>query len=135
MKLSFLKSLIILSLYIVSTTLQGQSSKSHSANDVYKSAERDSLQLWFYDRATVMGVEGKKRDEFYNIILYHTFKMTRLENRDKGFTSQEIRVRFEKLLQKQHSEVKEILDSKQYNYYLDTYDRLLKGVYERKGWK
>lgn len=102
---------------------------------IFKSTERDSLQLWFYDRATIMGLKDEKREEFYNIILYHTYKMTRLENKDKGYTPEEIRSKFEALIQKQHAEIKAILDDKQYPYYLDTYDKLLKGVYKRKGWE
>lgn len=102
---------------------------------IFKSTERDSMQIWFYNRATVMGLKGEERDEFYNIILYHTFKMTHLEKKDKGYTPQQVRSKFEELLQKQHTEIKAILDEKQYSYYIDTYDRLLKGVYERKDWK
>ncbi len=130
---AFIIFLVILSSPIYSQEDNGQEKSKRV--DIFKSTERDSLQLWFYDRATIMGVTGEKRKEFYNIILYHTYKMTALEKKEKGYTPKEIRSKFEELLQKQHSEVKPILDDKQYGYYLDTYKKLLKGVYERKGWK
>ncbi len=101
---------------------------------LFSSSERDSLQLWFYDRATVMGLKDEKRDEFYNIVLYHTFKMKSLEKKEKGYSSIEIRAKFEELLKKQNNEIKTILDEKQYAYYLDTYNKLLKSVYQKKGW-
>ncbi len=114
--------------------------KDNNANvnpesSLFTSNERDSLQVWFYDRATVMGLRDDVRDEFYNIILYHTYKMRNLEKKDKGYTSEEIRTKFDDLLQKQHKEIKAILDDKEYTYYLNTYEKLLKGVFERKGWK
>ena len=103
--------------------------------DIFSSAERDSLQLWFYDRATVMGLKDEKRDEFYNIVLYHSYKMRALEKKDKGYTPEDIRKKFEELLAKQHKEVGALLNEKQYTYYLDTYDKILKDIYDRKGWK
>ncbi|MCW5515685.1 hypothetical protein [Muriicola sp. Z0-33] len=120
----------------LSNSIYSQTSQDNKKPvDIFKSTERDSLQIWFYNRATVMGLKGEERDEFYNIILYHTFKMTSLEKKDKGYTPIQVRSKFEELLQKQHSEIKAILDEKQYSYYLDTYNKLLKGVYERKAWK
>lgn len=108
---------------------------NHKPDEIFRSTERDSMQIWFYNRATTMGLEGDERDEFYNIILYHTYKMKRLENKEKGYTPRQVRAKFEELLQIQHAEIKAILDEKQYVYYLGTYENLLKGVYERKGWQ
>ncbi|TMM57076.1 hypothetical protein FEE95_11335 [Maribacter algarum] len=105
------------------------------SENLFISKEKDSMQIWFYNRATAMGLKGEDREEYYNIILYHTFKMTRLEKKDKGYTPEEVRSKFDALVQKQHAEIKAILDEKQYAVYLDTYDKILKGVYERKGWK
>ncbi len=123
---------------LLSIEAYGQNDSSTSAKaktSLFTSQERDSLQLWFYDRATVMRVENEKREEFYNIILYHSFKMRGLEKKEKGYSPKQIQEKFEKLLMKQHNEVKAILDEKQYAYYLDTYDKLLQDVYDRKGWK
>lgn len=111
-----------------------QSQEKEHEKYLFTATERDSLQLWFYDRATVMHLKDDVRDEFYNIVLYHTFKMKALEKKEKGYSPKEIRTKFEELMTKQNIEVKAILDEKQYTYYLDTYEKLLKGVYERKGW-
>ncbi len=102
--------------------------------ELFSNVERDSLQMWFYDRATVMGLKDDKREEFYNIVLYHTYKMRALEKKEKGYTPEEIRSKFEALITKQNTEVKAILDEKQYRYYLETYDKLLEDVYKRKDW-
>ncbi|TAI47330.1 hypothetical protein [Flagellimonas allohymeniacidonis] len=121
-------------LFSLSATCQKQI-KNDKTNDVFNGSERDSLQLWFYDRSTVMGLNEDKRNEFYNTVLYHTYKMKALEKKEKGYTSDQIRQKFNELLLKQHKEVKTILDEKQYAYYLDTYDKLLRDIYDRKGWK
>ena len=123
---------LLLALFVSSFAL---AQTKDATPDIFNSTERDSLQLWFYDRATVMGLKDEKRDEFYNIVLYHSYKMRALEKKDKGYTPEEVRKKFEKLLAKQHKEVGALLNEKQYTYYLDTYDKILKDIYDRKGWK
>ena len=121
-------------LFFFSVLLGAQQNGSNKESTIFTSQERDSLQLCFYDRATVMGVEGEKRDEFYNIVLYHTFKIKNLGKKEKGLTDDEIKVKFEALLKKQNQEVRQLLSDKQYNYYLETFGKILDSVYSRKGW-
>lgn len=102
--------------------------------NLFSQQERDSIQLWFYDRAIVMGLQGDLRDEFYNIIINHTQRMRNLSSKEKGYTPEEVRNKFEELLKKQNTEIKAILDDKQYAYYLETYDKLLKSIYKRADW-
>ncbi len=116
---------------------QTQTTKDDETNKVwiFTDKERDSMQIWFYNRATAMGLSDEIREEYYNIILYHSFKMARLDDKDKGFTPTEIRTKFDALLAKQHSEVKAILNEEQFGLYLKKYDLLLKSVFERNGWE
>ncbi len=104
-------------------------------NYVFTDQERDSLQLWFYDRATVMGLKDEKRDEFYSIVLDYLGKARALLNKETGDAPKVVQEKFEQLLTEQHEQVKAILDEEQYNYYLDTYSKLVKSFYERKGWE
>ncbi|WP_411029705.1 hypothetical protein [Spongiimicrobium sp. 3-5] len=115
---------------------QTQTTKDEETNKVwlFTDKERDSMQIWFYNRATAMGLSDDIREEYYNIILYHSFKMARLDDKDRDFTPTEIRTRFDTLLAKQHSEVKAILNEEQFGLYLKKYDLLLKSVFERNGW-
>ncbi|WP_350286135.1 hypothetical protein [uncultured Croceitalea sp.] len=127
-------SFLLLTLFTLSS-LHSQETAQKNETDLFTTTERDSLQLWFYDRATVMGLKDNQRDEFYNIVLYHTFKMKALEKKEKGYSPEEIRTKFEALLKKQNTEVRAMLTEKQYAYYLETYDKMLKDVYKRKNWK
>lgn len=120
----------------VSAQEDDSSSSSMNANKyIFTDQERDSLQLWFYDRATVMGLEDEKRDEFYNIVLNYAGKARALRKKELEYSSGQEQEKFEQLLKKQHEEVRAILDDKQYTYYLDTYNKLLKSVYKRNGWE
>ena len=94
----------------------------------------NSLQFWFYDRATVMGLQGDKRDEFYNIVIYHTFKMKNLNKPEKGFSDDEVRTKVQELLRKQHQEVRAMLNDKQYTYYVETMTKIMDEVFARRGW-
>ena len=100
--------IFIIALVVFSTSsvlAQDQAQKETLYQDIFTSQERDSLQVWFYDRATVMGLEGDKRDEFYNIVVYHTFKMKNLNKPEKKLSSEEIRNKVKKLWEKQNLEI------------------------------
>ncbi len=129
---------MIISLFFIPLlSLQGQTKAVSQEDKVWSftAKERDSMQIWFYNRATAMGLEGEKREEYYNIILYHTYKMARLDDKDKGYTPLEVRTKFDILIEKQHSEIKSILTPKQYTLYREKYDLILKSVFQRNGWE
>jgi hypothetical protein len=121
----------LLSIGVVDVQAQSND-KPHS--QVFTPQETDSLQLWFYDRATVMGLKGQKRDEFYNLILNHSYRMKKLVKLEEELTKDEMRARFEALLAEQNQEIRQLLDEKQYSYYLETYNKMLDSVYHRKEW-
>ncbi len=127
--------LILCILTSLTTFSQKKSEKSKmGTSDVFTSKERDSMQVWFYNRATAMGLNDESREEYYNIILYYTYKMRRLGMKEEALSEEEIRLGFNSLLKKQHSEIKAILTDDQYNQYLKKYDIIVKGVYKRNGW-
>ena len=114
---------------------ENKTEKERIYQDIFTGEERDSLQVWFYDRATVMGLQGDKRDEFYNIVVYHTFKMKNLNKPERGLSNEEIKTKVQELLQKQHREIKPLLDEKQYTYYLQTMTKIMDEVFVRRGWE
>lgn len=102
---------------------------------IFTAKERDSLQIWFYNRATTMGLSDNLRDEFYNIILFYSNKMSRLDDKDKDYSEEQRRKKFEELLARQHDDIKAILTEDQYQMYLKTYEKILDEVYERNQWE
>ena len=114
---------------------ESSASSAKTKNYIFTDQERDSLQLWFYDRATVMGLNEAKRDEFYGIVLNYLGKARTLQNKKQGYSHEKEQENFEQLLKMQHEEVKAILDEKQYAYYLETYNKILRRYYKRKGWE
>jgi hypothetical protein len=109
--------------------------ESKQANPVFTAEERDSLQLWFYDRATAMGLQGEKRDSFYNIILYNSSRIRKLVKREEDMNQDELVSKFEALMDEQNNEIRPLLNEKQYEYYLETYSKMLDSVYRRRGWQ
>ena len=131
LRLAFICMVFMLSFGICA---QNKEIKDVERQDLFTSKERDSLQFWFYDRATVMGLQGDKRDEFYNIVIYHTFKMKNLNKPEKGFSDDEVRTKVQELLRKQHQEVRAMLNDKQYTYYVETMTKIMDEVFARRGW-
>ena len=132
-----LKTALGILICVVSFNMHAQEMETTETKpkEVFTSQERDSLQFWFYDRATVMGVKGEQREEFYNIVLYHSYKMKNLAKPSKGYTSQELKVKVEEVLEKQHAEVRALLDEEQYRYYLNTMNKIMAEVFKRRGWE
>ena len=116
--------------------LSAVAQQENSSFDAYlfTREERDSLQFWFYDRATVMGLKDEKRDAFYNLVLYHSYRLKKLRKWESDLSQDELIRRFETIIQEQNEQIHLLLDEKQYKYYLDTYDKILDSVYSRKGW-
>ncbi len=131
------QNLCLLLFLLASAHIFAQTTSEESTKDelgVFSPRERDSMQIWFYNRATAMGLNDETRDEYYNIILYHTYKMKRLGKKDEKLSTEEMRSGFDTMLKKQHSEVKAILNEDQYDQYLKKYELIIKSVYERNGW-
>ena len=126
---------LFLTLSFFYSFLNAQEDKeSKQPRQVFTSEERDSLQLWFYDRATAMGIKGEKRDSFYNIILYNSSRVKKLLKRQDELAQDALVSKFEALLDEQNSEVRQLLDERQYQYYLETYSKMMDSVYRRRGW-
>lgn len=81
-----------------------------------------------------MGLKDDLRDKYYNIILYHVYKMRRLDDKDKGYSAEKIKSELRRLRNNQDEEVKAILTEEQYERYTKKFDEIIKGVYERNGW-
>lgn len=107
--------------------------KENAANKVqiYTSTERDNLQMWFHERVATMELTEKQEEQYFSIVLYYIVKMSRLNNKDKGLTDEEVLIGIDGYLAKTNKEVQPILSKEQYQIHLGSFETLLKSVSNR----
>ncbi len=133
LKLLFLITGIILSnsLFAQNTLTNKQKERAENKVQIYTSEERDNLQMWFHDRVATMGITEKQEEQYFSVVLYYIVKMARLDDKDMELSEDEILTGLDTYTNKIHEEVKPILNEKQYEIHLESFDTLIKSVKNR----
>lgn len=107
--------------------------KENAANKVqiFTSTERDNQQIWFYERVSKMELSEETEKEYFSAVLYYVFKMSHLDDKDKGRNKEELLKGIDDYMLKLNTEVEPILTKKQYQIHIESFDTLLKSVYNR----
>ena len=95
---------------------------------LFTSAEKDNIQMWFYERVNEMSLTEATSEQYYNIILYYSVKMGRLNNPKKAYTKKEVNTRFHSYVFKINDEVKQILTEAQYEEHLKNYGEIVRNI-------
>ena len=131
-----LRLLLIAILFVGSTsfaTAQEYTKKNRKVT-IFTSEEKDNLQIWFNKEVDDrMGLNQEERDEYASILTYYVVKMGRLDDKDKDFTKEELKIEVEKLLAKQDAELKLALSAEQYVVHQQIYGELIRVIYNRWG--
>ncbi len=135
--LKLLLTILFLSLYVTSYGQKSQKQIDREKNnvDIFTSDERANLQLHFYDKTKEMDLSEALEEEYYRLILHYVYDMARLDDKDKDFTNDEIKVEFEKLVTKMNSKIQKILTEDLYQKHLSNFNDLLESIYRRNGWE
>jgi len=133
----FLITAFILIFYFSGQVAQAQvvdpTIKQYEKNkiQIFTMEERDNLYDWFEKRIDEMHLSDKLKEEYYSIILYYNVKMSRLDDKDKNYTKNEVLKKLDEYIARQDAEVKEILTKEQYKLHKENYDRLLMSIRKR----
>ena len=109
-------------------------SKKDRKVTIFTSEEKDNLQMWFNKEVDErMNLTPEEKDEYNSILTYYIVKMGRLDDKDKDFTKEELKIEVEKLLAKQDAELKLALSARQYAVHQEIYGELMSAAYKRWG--
>ncbi|WP_299439307.1 hypothetical protein [uncultured Aquimarina sp.] len=103
--------------------------------DLFSTDDVELQTLWYEDRMDKMKLSGKLRQDYKKIVVYHAYKMECLGNPEVQLSDEQIRREFPKQIRKLHNDVKSILNPKQFEIHKNSWDAILKGIYQRKNWK
>jgi hypothetical protein len=100
---------------------------------IFTPEEKDNLQQWFKEEVEKMKLTKEEEDEYDSILTYYMVKIARLDDKDKDFTKEELKIEAEKLLAKQDAELKLTLTAEQYAIHKEIFGEFIRAVYTRWG--
>lgn len=101
---------------------------------VYTVEERARMGSWLYDRVNEMGLSDDVREEYDAIVFSKIYDMTRLNDKDKNYSNEEIQNKFDEIVDKMNMEVKAILTTEQYINHLENFAEIERSVYKKFDW-
>ncbi len=135
--LKLLFTILFLSLYVNSYGQKSQKQIDLEKNKVqiFSDEERANLQLHFYDKTQEMNLSEDVEEDYYRLLLHYVYDMQRLNDKDKDFTSDEVKLRLEKIVTKMNVKIKPVLTEEHYQTHLNNFNDILKSIYRRNGWE
>ncbi len=111
---------------------QKQKEREQNKVNIHTSKENDNLQRFYAEEVDKMGLSDEKREEYYNILLSHTYDMSRLDDKDKDYTETEITEKFNAVIDKMNIKMKELLTPEQYVMHLETFSKIIYSVNRKR---
>jgi archaellin len=135
--LKLLLTILFLSLYVNSygQIAQKQIDLEKNKVQIFSDVERANLQLHFYDKTQEMNLSEAVEEEYYRILLHYVYDIQRLNDKDKDFTNDEVKVELEKLVTKMNTKIQPVLSEAHYQTHLNNFNDILKSIYTRHGWE
>ena len=103
--------------------INAQSEKDQGKEDykvrLFSDAEFANLHVWFYNEVQKMNLSENADDEYSSILSMHVFRMSRLNDKDKGYSKEEIILRFNQIFDKLNEDIKPVLNKDQFAQHLE----------------
>jgi hypothetical protein len=112
---------------------QKQQEYEENKVEIFSVKERDNVQLWSQEEVSKMGLSEEERSKYSNTILHYLSKMRRLDDKDMGYSKEEMIKEMDELVVKQNAELKEWLTEEQYKMHLEIYDEMILMIKNRIG--
>lgn len=115
-----IKSLLvaILVLTVVGVNAQSLSLKEQARENneiaLFTDEEINDIQNWFYQEVQDMDLDEETLAQYESNLLVYTSRMMRLDDKDKGYSKDEILIEFELLLTELNHKMKSILPEGQF---------------------
>ena len=135
-----IKKIILLLLFLSTTFMfsqertQKQLEREQNKFDIFTPEENAELQ-YFYDAIiNKMKLSEEEEELYYTILTFYTFDMARLDDKDKDFTKEEIRIKFNDLVNKMNTKIKVSFTVEQYIIHLEGFSEVIRLVSQRNNW-
>ena len=110
-----------------------QQNKKDVKVQIFTHEERDNLQLWYNEELKRMGLSEEKESQYNSILFYYIAKITRLDDKDQDLSKEEFKAQLNAYLNKQDTDLREILTPDQFEIHREIYGEFLRSAYRRWG--
>jgi len=131
----------IITAMVFMIAINGFSQKSQKQIDreknkvkLFSDEENANLQLYFYYKTKEMNLSEKVEAEYYTLLLHYVYYMDRIDDKDKDFTKDEMKVELEKIVATMNSKIKDVLSEEKYIMHKKNFDVILESVYRKHDW-
>ncbi len=125
-------SFILLWMFCTSSYIQAQESNSDKV-EIFSSEEKDNLQIWFHEEVKKMNLSEEEMSQYTSVITYYIAKISRLDDKDKGFSKERFTKELNTLLDKQNKDLEDLLTPEQLQIHHEIYSEFLRSAYKRWG--
>ncbi len=116
-------------------SVKEQRRQAAKVDTVYTLEERSNMGVWLNQRVNEMSLTDEVREEYDAIVFSRIFEMSRLNDKDKHYTDQEIQDKFDEVVDNMNADVKKILTTEQYINHLENFAEIERSVYKKFDWK
>jgi hypothetical protein len=82
-----------------------------------------------------MGLSDEIRDQYDTIVFSYIYQMSRLNDKDKDYSIEEIHVKFYSIVDNMNAELKQLLTTEQYINHLENFNQIVRSIYHKYGWE
>ncbi|MEC3906793.1 hypothetical protein VOI54_07165 [Tamlana sp. 2201CG12-4] len=109
-------TLLLVALNVSAQTLsKKQQERENNEVTLLTQAEKEEIQLWFYQEVQDMNMDEETLAAYESNLLVYTSRMMRLDDKDLGYTQDEIVSKFDDLIKELNKKMEDILPEEQYN--------------------
>lgn len=113
------------------TLKEKEQERQNNKVKLFSDAEFANLNLWFIEEVQKMNMSEKVEMEYSSILNMRLNKMSRLDDKDKGFSKEEMITKFNEELTNLNADVKPILDDRQYGQHLEIMEVASKAIIDK----
>ncbi|WP_136480267.1 hypothetical protein [Cognatitamlana onchidii] len=82
--------------------------------ELFTSKERDEIQIWFNQEVENMNMSKETLEAYESNLLIYTSRMMRLNDKDQGYTKDDIKMHVDEIVETLNNKMAEILNQEQY---------------------
>ena len=91
-----------------------QQLRENNEVELFTEKEKVEIQLWFNQEIESMNLDEQTRSAYESNLLVYTSKMMRLDDKDNDYTSEEIKNKFDDIVEELNKKMVKLLKNEQY---------------------
>ncbi len=93
--------------------------KQNNKVSLFSDAEFANLHIWFYYEVQKMNLSENADNDYASILSMHLSRMSRLNDKDKGYSKEEIIKKFNEIFDKLNVDIEPVLNEDQFAQHLE----------------